>query len=132
MPISTCILEDETINCCRAFERGYSSMSSIVGKNFEDFKFVRKNRVSSLQGLTSKVKIGNEDIPMNSETLFRRIALLKKLDTELYNYFSYELASCPLSLFNECGMRKSSKSDFNDLFTPNNRQNQLSRCTLRH
>ncbi|GBM51750.1 hypothetical protein AVEN_175316-1 [Araneus ventricosus] len=48
---------------------------------------------------------------------FHRIALLKKSDTQMQNYFFYELTHYPLSLFNKCGMRKSSKSIFYDLFT---------------
>ncbi|GBM30040.1 hypothetical protein AVEN_88259-1 [Araneus ventricosus] len=80
-------------------------------------KFVRKNRVKSLRGLKSKEKIGNQEILVNQETLFRRFAVLKKSDTEFQNYFSYK-AHYPLSLFNESGMRKSSKSVFYDLFFP--------------
>ena len=51
-----------------------------------------------IRGVKSKVKIGNEEIPVNPETLFRRIAMLKKSDTELMEYFEYELAPYPLSL----------------------------------
>ncbi|GBO32156.1 hypothetical protein AVEN_159642-1 [Araneus ventricosus] len=87
-------------------------------EKLEEVKSVRKNKVTSLRRLKSKVKIGNEDIPLNPETLFRRITLLKKSDIQLQNYFFYELAPHPSSLFNECGMRKSSKYVFYDLFTP--------------
>lgn len=116
--ISTGILGDETINCHKAFEIGNSSMNSIVGTNFEQVKFVRKNRVMPIRGLQSKIKISNEEIVVNPDTLFRRIAMLKKSDKELMEYFEYELAPYPLSLFDETGMRKTPKSVFYDFFTP--------------
>ncbi len=89
MSISTGILGDETINCHRALEIGNSSIRSIVGKNFEQVKFLRKNRVVPIRGFKSKVIIRGEEIPVNSETLFRRIAMLKKSDTELKEYFKF-------------------------------------------
>ncbi|GBO21355.1 hypothetical protein AVEN_150857-1 [Araneus ventricosus] len=93
MSINTGILGAETLNCYRAFECGNFSTSYITGKIFEDVNFLRKNRVTPLRGLKSKVKIENEEIPVNPVTLSRRIALLKKSDTELQNYFSYELGT---------------------------------------
>ncbi|GBL96251.1 hypothetical protein AVEN_118784-1 [Araneus ventricosus] len=101
-------------------------MSCIVGKNLEEINFVRENSVKSLRGLKSKEKIGNEEIPVNPEMLFRRIALLQKSDTELQNY----LKPYTLPLFNECSMRISSKSVLYD--HPNNCQNQLSGYSLRY
>ncbi|GBL90477.1 hypothetical protein AVEN_179406-1 [Araneus ventricosus] len=46
----------------------------------------------------------------------RRISLLKKSDSELQNYFEFELAPFPLTLFDEGELRKTSKSVFYYLF----------------
>src|ERR1700761_1131584 len=44
-------------------------------------------------------------------TLFQRICIAKQSDTDLKEYFTYELAPYPLSLFNEAGLlRKGTKS----------------------
>jgi len=39
---------------------------------------------------------------------------MKKSDEEFEEYFEFELAPYPLSLFDEKGMRKSKKSSFHD------------------
>lgn len=41
---------------------------------------------------------------------------MKKSEDELENYLKYELAPYPLSLFDELGTRKSTKSALYDLF----------------
>lgn len=123
MSISTGIVGDDSINCHRAFEIGNSSMLALVGQTFDKIKFVRKKRVMSIQGFTSKVTIDGEDVPVNPETIFHRIALLKKSDEQLKEFFHYELAPYPLSLFDAFGLRKTPKSVLYDLFTPLNEVN---------
>ncbi|GBM40156.1 hypothetical protein AVEN_100567-1, partial [Araneus ventricosus] len=63
----------------------------------------------SIRGFTSKVKVHDELIPVNPDTIFRGISLLKKSDGELQKYFEFELAPFPLSLFDEGGLRKTRK-----------------------
>ncbi|GBO08941.1 hypothetical protein AVEN_35400-1 [Araneus ventricosus] len=70
-----------------------------------------------IRGFTSKVKVHDELIPMNPDTIFRRISLLKKSDGELQTYFEFELTAFPLPLFDEGGLRKARKSVFYDLFS---------------
>ncbi|XP_054709324.1 kinesin-like protein KIF11-A [Uloborus diversus] len=57
-----------------------------------------------IRGSSCKVKVHDEFIPVNPDTIFRRISLLKKSDEELRNYFAFELAPFPLSLFDEEGL----------------------------
>ncbi|GBM24355.1 hypothetical protein AVEN_202338-1 [Araneus ventricosus] len=70
-----------------------------------------------IRGFTSKVKVHDELIPVNPDTIFRRISLLKKSDAELQKYFEFELAPFPLSLFDEEELRKTRKSVFYDSFS---------------
>ncbi|KYN10882.1 hypothetical protein ALC57_16982 [Trachymyrmex cornetzi] len=66
--------------------------------------------------MTSKLKTNNKDIAVDPTLVFQRISLVKKDEEELKGFFQYELAPYPLSIFNENGMRKNTKSDFYDLF----------------
>lgn len=91
--------------------------TSLVPSKYSNMLF---NRVMSIQGFTSKVTIDGEDVPVNPETIFHRIALLKKSDEQLKEFFHYELAPYPLSLFDAFGLRKTPKSVLYDLFTPLN------------
>ncbi|GBN51515.1 hypothetical protein AVEN_57146-1 [Araneus ventricosus] len=69
-----------------------------------------------IRGFTSKVKVHDELIPVNPDTIFRRIFLLKKSDGEVQTYFEFELIPFPLSLF-DGGLRKTCMSVFYDLFS---------------
>ncbi|GBM23252.1 hypothetical protein AVEN_159920-1 [Araneus ventricosus] len=70
-----------------------------------------------IRGFNSKVKVHDELFPVNLDTIFRKISLLKKSDAELQKYFEFELAPFPMSLFDEGGVRKARKSIFYDLFS---------------
>ncbi|GBL95807.1 hypothetical protein AVEN_728-1 [Araneus ventricosus] len=65
-----------------------------------------------IRGFTSKVKVRDELIPADPDTIFRIISLLKSL---MQTYFEFELSHFPLSLFDEGKLRKTSKSVFYDL-----------------
>ena len=116
--ISSGVVGDRTINCHKAFEVGTASMAAIVGNNFADVHFLRRNRVMPIRGFTTKIKIHDIEVPVNPDTLFRWIIILKKSDAQLKQYFQYELAPYPLSLFEDIEMRKTKKSVFYDLFSP--------------
>ncbi|GBM43443.1 hypothetical protein AVEN_18609-1 [Araneus ventricosus] len=70
-----------------------------------------------IRGFTSKVKVHDELIPVNPDTIFRRIPLLQNSDGELQIYFEFELAPFPLSLFDVGGLCKTHKSVVYDLFS---------------
>ena len=59
--ISTGLMGDETINCHLAVEAGMSSISKIIGNNFSDVKFQRKERVMPLKGIQCTIRAHNED-----------------------------------------------------------------------
>ncbi|CAG9772311.1 unnamed protein product [Ceutorhynchus assimilis] len=119
MSLSTGVIGDENVNCHLSDQIGSSSLESIIGSNFGQVKFSRKKRVLPMRGFTSSVKLHDEVVPVDLYTIFRRISFHKKTEYELKNYFTYELAPYPPSLFDEQGMmRKSRKSVFYDLFNP--------------
>ncbi|GBL77670.1 hypothetical protein AVEN_152897-1 [Araneus ventricosus] len=112
--IASGIVADESINCRNAYEIGVYCLSKTAGNNFAVVTFKRKNRVMPIHGFTSNVKVHDELIPVNPDTIFRRIFLLKNL---MQSYFEFELPPFPLSLFDEGGLRKTRKSVFYDLFS---------------
>lgn len=52
-----------------------------------------------IRGFKFKINIGGDEIPANPETLFRRIVLAKKDDSELMELFEFEVAAYLLSVF---------------------------------
>lgn len=93
-------------------------MSSIVGKNFANFKLQRKKRVKLLGTVMSGVKIRDVACPVDSEMLFKRISFTKRSQEQFKDNFEYELAPYPLSLYDAVGMRKTMKSFLYDAFVP--------------
>lgn len=91
-------------------------MKSIIDDmTFNDIKLSKKDKVISLIGVNSKVKIG-DIVPIDPLLLFQRICIMKKSNEELEIYLKYELAPYPLLLFDNIGMRKTNKSILYSLF----------------
>ncbi|GBM36639.1 hypothetical protein AVEN_187313-1 [Araneus ventricosus] len=76
------------------------------------------NKVITLASVNNSAKIGKEKITVAPLTLFHRICVAKQSDEDLKMFFTFELSPFPLSLFNEEGMRKGTKSSLFSAFTP--------------
>lgn len=98
MSISTGVIGNKEINWHLAYEIGIESMSNVIGSNFGQVKFQRKNRVMPLRGFTSKVKMYDEEIPVSPDIIFLRISYMKKSDEEFKEYFKFKLAPYPLTI----------------------------------
>jgi hypothetical protein len=118
MSISTGIIGNEQTNCHMSHEVGLLAIAKIIGSNFESVKFKRKNRVVTLAIANSKIKVHDNVVPINPETLFQRMCIVKQSNEELQEYLQYELAPYPMSLFSEEGMRKGTKSSLYIVFSP--------------
>lgn len=116
--LSTGVVGGDEINCYKAWAIGMEGLKAIVGKNFGEISFSRKKRVLSLSAVTSSLKIADTVVPVDPMLLFQRIAFTKESQDQFQDFFAYELAPYPVSLFDESGMRKSKKSAFYDLFIP--------------
>lgn len=114
------VTANETINCHKVFEIGVEAMKKIDGLNFKEIKFKRSNKCLPLLAVNSKIKINNEIVSVDPLLLFQRISVLKKSDEELKEFLKYELAPYPLSLFNEQGLRKNTKSSLYDIVEESN------------
>lgn len=118
MSISTGIVSTENINCHLASEIGAKMLRNMVGSNYDSVKFKRKDKVLPLATVSSSITIDKTPVPINPLLLFQRISISKQSDGDLHNCFAYELSPYPLSLFNEEGMRKSTKSTLYSCFEP--------------
>lgn len=114
--ILTWLVGTDEINCYNDLAIGIEAMKSIDGMTFNEIKLSKKDKVIALIGVNSKVKISDKTMPVNPLLLFQRICVMKKSDKELEMYLKYELAPYPLSLFDDIGMRKTTKSTLYSLF----------------
>jgi len=115
--LGTGIVGGADINCHNALEVGTAGMKDIVGKTFAELSFSRKKRVMPLSTVSSSIKINDIVVPIDPALLYQRISFVKESQDDLRKYLEYELAPYPLSLFDEYGMRKSSKSTLYSLFS---------------
>lgn len=114
--LSSGMIANDTVNCFNAFEIGKKILETTYGQNMKDIKLSRKDMVVTLYSMNNKLKIGNHEVLIDPNLLFQRILILKKPD-ELVEFFKYELAPYPQSLFDEYGLRKTQKSDLYEFFT---------------
>lgn len=116
--IASGIVGNETINSHKAYEIGLEGIKKMVGSNFESLKFKRSDRVLSLANVNSNMRVHGTTVPVNTNLLFQRILSVLKNEDDLYQYFRYELAPMPTSLFDERGLRKTNKAALYSLFEP--------------
>lgn len=113
-------------------------MVIVIGKTFGSVKYSRKDKVTPFSVQTNGIRINNKIIDINPQQLFNRIVCIVKDPLQLKSYFQYELASKPLSIFDDVSMRKGTKSSILNLFqetrakVPNNLKNVVDGGYLLH
>ena len=115
--IANGIVAHESVNCDSAIEIGENSLSKMIGKNFGELSLPRTDKVKSISSVSNTVIIHGEEIVVNSELLFNRITCVINNRDDLLDYFSYELAPAPTSLFDKGFMRKTQKSSLREALT---------------
>jgi len=116
MSIASGVVGDKTINCHNAREVGIASMNKIIGQTFNDIKLKRVDKVLPLLTISSTIKVHDDKVPVDPILLFQRMRITKTFGDELEQFFEYELALYPLSLFDAIGMRKTQKLAIYDFF----------------
>lgn len=114
--LSTGLIADKTITCDIAEELGEKCITQFVGKNFEEMKFKRADKVKTFDSILSTTKINNNEVDVNPTQLFNRIICAVKSEEELKKCFQFELHNFPPSLFSKGILRKGTKSALQDLF----------------
>jgi len=104
--ISSGVTADETVNVDNAREVGDQILKSMIGKNVEEFSFVKKHQVVSLNSKIS-IKVDSEKIQVDPQLLFQRIITVSRgalSPEEVKDLFTYELCTHPAALFDPDGM----------------------------
>lgn len=105
--ISTGIVAAHVINCDRSEEIGSKILKETIGQNFFEVELNYKYKVKPLGFTMKAVKLNGIDVLINPNQLFTRMLTIMPPLHKLIESFNFELASYPLSIFNENGMRKS-------------------------
>ncbi|GBN51149.1 hypothetical protein AVEN_224667-1 [Araneus ventricosus] len=77
MSISGGVVGTADVNCHLSHELDCDGISRIVGGNFGNVKFKRKDKVITLASVNNSAKIGKEKITVDPLTLFHRICVAK-------------------------------------------------------
>lgn len=117
MSIATGVIGGDHINCYDCFEIGKKGVKEMTGKIMSTIKMSRSNRVLPLSAVSSSIKSkDNVLVPIDPNLVFQRMNIVGKSDKQLKEYFGYELAPYPMSIFSEGLMRKIAKSKIFDMF----------------
>ena len=109
--LDTGLMADETVNCDDAEAVGHRLQVKLDGVSLNDATVKRKEQAVTLVTLKPTIKIGDEEVIVDPMVLFSRFLILFQRYNEIETFFAYELAPCPMSLFNNQNMmRKPSKS----------------------
>ena len=112
------VVGDPKVNCEDAYSIGMKSANAVSGKKF-DFSLKLKDKVITLGSLSSTVKLRGEDTIVNPTILFHRFSLIINSDEEKEEFFSYELATEPPSLFKNSLMRKGNNANMGTILRKN-------------
>ena len=104
--LETGVVGDPKVNCDDAYAIG----CKFVGRKFT-FSLQRKDKVVTRSSLSTAVKIRGEEIIVDPIIIFHRLALVINKNDGREEFFSYELATEPTSLFKNGLMRKGTKVD---------------------
>ena len=97
-------------NCDATYDIGLVTASVMVGMNVTDVKLSRKDRVTTITGARSTVKVRSVDAEVYPTLIFMRITCIINNNTEMEDYVGCELAKHPPSLFDKGVIRRTANS----------------------
>lgn len=96
--------------CFQAYKVGLKSMEKMIGNNFKEVKYSRKDKVLPKQAAASEIKLHKQTVSVDPTLTFQKITLQIKKQSDMKEMFKFELAPLFLPLFDLVGMRKTNKS----------------------
>lgn len=120
--ISTGVMGYNSINCHLAQEKGNKMLKNMKGV-FGSLTFKRNYAVKPLSNMSLTMKIKENVVTIDQLSLFQRMLISQPTKEELRDYFQYELGTYPMSLFDEAGMWKGTKSSLFESFDPLEKSN---------
>lgn len=100
----------------KAYKTGTTSMLSMVNNNFGDFKLSTKKKFIPLGAINCGVKINDVSFPIDTNLLYQRIISTFREDDDLEEYFQFEPSPVPQKLYDDLGMKKTTKSALYTIF----------------
>ena len=113
--LSTGVVADATVNCDDAINVGHAAAAKITGKGFTDIKLHRSDKVKTMSDKDNTIAVRGKDTVVNPNLFFNRINCVLSRSSDLQEFFTYELAPQPPSLFSDGMMRKPTKSALGSL-----------------
>ena len=101
---------NESVNCDSGYDCGQVAMESMKGKKFSDIHLRRKDNVTSLKAISRSEILKDEVLNINHNQLFHRITCILKTEDELQKFLTFQLTTQQPALFDNCSIRKASKS----------------------
>ena len=104
------VIADESVTCDDAENIGMMIQQSLDNVMLSQASIKRSKQATTFAGLKPSIKLGNKNVVIDPMVLFSRLIVLMQRSNDITNYFAYELAPVPTSLFKDNMMRKPTKS----------------------
>ena len=108
--LATVIVADAAVNCDYVIDISLAAALRIGGQKFTDVTLLCNDKVSTLGGKNSTVKVRSQNTEVNPSLLSNRIMCVLNDSPEMEAFFSYEFTPQPPSLFHDVVMWKPTKS----------------------
>ena len=102
--------DGDGVNCQEAEKVGACIQRKLDNVNVHLASIKRSEQIKSLDSLFPGVHIDKQKVRIDPNHLFQRLLLVAQRENDMLPFFEYELTSIPTSLFKDCYMRKSQKS----------------------
>ena len=104
------VTERDGINCDKAEKIGQPIQDQLDSISITEATIKKKDQIETLELLKMGVEIDKEKIHVDLMLLFSRILVLIEREEEIREYFRFERATFPTSLFKNGIMQKTNKS----------------------
>ena len=109
--ISTGICDDGSVNCDASEDIGRAIQQGINNIPLHEIKMKRMFIAKTIESLYNSVKIDQKkSIVIKPTSLFNRLIAIAQRESDLEQFFYYELTSYPMSIFKDGLMRKPNKA----------------------
>ena len=97
--LATGVIADSTVNCDQAYSIGRVASESITRQIFTTVQLKRKDKIIYFSSSRNAVRVRSLDVDIDPNILWHRLSLLTSSNQEREQFFSYEHAPEPTSLF---------------------------------
>ena len=96
--LSSGVIADKSVNADKAETVGQAIVQSMLGKSVAEYKFCKKDQVTTLASSTY-ITVDGERLEIDPRQLFQRLVVAGTGTVDTQSLFTYELSSYPTALF---------------------------------